>query len=188
MVATDFSEVMAQQAKANTVNCENVCVVTCDCRAIPFTDGIFSKVLIYGVVQYLSQAQVVQMLGEAQRVVWPGGRIMLGEIARARDVHLLSRIRDVWTHQGLWGVLCKMLDNLFERWLRVMGRWTHRFVRPKGPPITLHSEEVLLELVHQCGMCGWVWPQSDKLPWFHQTFDLLIENTPATEVKETLPC
>ena len=182
--ATDFSEVMTQKARSNTATCGNVHVVTCDCTAIPFKDGAFSKLVMYAVAQYLSQAQIGQMLGEAQRVIRPGGLIMLGEIPRARDMSLLNRIRDVWTHQGLRGVLRKTLDNLFERWLRITGRWTRQFVRPVGLSITLHSEEVLLGLVHQRNMRGWISRQGEKLPWFHQTFDLLIENTLAADATE----
>lgn len=175
IVATDFSEVMAQKARVNTAFCGNVLVVNGDATALPYKDSSFSKVVIYAVAQYLSHAQIDQMLEQTQRVVRPGGLIILGEIPRARDMGLFVRIRDVWTHQGLRGVLRKILDNLFERCLRVTGRWTGRFVRPKGPTITLYSVEVLLDMVHQHRMRGQVLRQSEKLPWFHQTFDLLIE-------------
>lgn len=185
VIAIDFSEVMAQKTKSNTAFCGNVRVVNCDAAALPFKDGFFSKVVMYAIAQYLSQAQISQMFAEAQRIIRPGGLIMLGEIPRARDVSLSNRIRDIWTYQGLRGVLRKILDNLLESWLRVAGRWTHRYVRPAELPITLHSAEALLELIHQRNMRGWVLPQGEKLPWFHQTFDMLVENVPAAEVKES---
>jgi len=184
IVATDFSEVMAQRARVNTAICGNVQVAVCDCTALPFKDGIFSKMVIYAVVQYLNQFQTGLMLGEAQRVIRLGGLIMLGEIPRTRNVDLLSRIRDVWTNQGVQGVLSKLLDKLYEHWLRFAGRLNHRFVRPKGPSITRHSEGALLELGHQRNMRCWVLPQHEELPWFHQTFDLLIENRPPAGMKE----
>jgi ubiquinone/menaquinone biosynthesis C-methylase UbiE len=182
--ATDFSKVMTQKARSNTAICGNVHVVTCDCAAPPFKDGTFSKVVMYAVAQYLSRAQIGQMLEEAQRIIRPGGLIMLGEIPRDRDVKLLVRVRDVWIHQGLPGVLYKVFDVLLDRWLRFTGRLTHQFVRPEEPPITLHSAEKLLGLVRQLNMRGWVLPQSEKLPWFHQTFDLLIEAVPASDMRE----
>lgn len=182
--ATDFSEVMAQKAKAQTATCGNVHIAICDCAALPFKDGAFSKVVVYALAQYLSQAQIDQTIGETQRIIRPGGLIMLGEIPRARDMDLLSRIRDVWTHQGLGSVLRKICDQLLEYWLWFTGRWTGRYVRPEEPPITLHSEQELMHLVHQRNMRGQILSQSEELPWFHQTFDLLIENVPPAGMKE----
>jgi len=183
LFATDFSEVMAHKAKSKTAACGNVNVVVCDSAALPFTDGTFSKVVMYAVAQYLNQAQISKMLGEAHRLAHPGGMIMLGEIPRAREASLLNRIRDVWAHEGLKGVWRKTTDNLWERWLRLTGKWTRRFVRPEGPPIILHSAKELLELARQYDMRGRELPQRKDLPWFHQTFDLLIENLPVAEAK-----
>jgi ubiquinone/menaquinone biosynthesis C-methylase UbiE len=185
IVATDFCEVMAWRTRSNTATCGNVLVVASDCTALPFKCGVFSKVVVYAVAQYLDEAQIGLMLGEAQRVVRPGGLIMLGEIPRSRDVDILSRVRDVWAHQGARGILSKLLDRLYERWLWFLGRVNQRFVRPEGPPITLHSVEALLGLVHQRNMRGWVLPQRKELPWFHQTIDLLIENRPPAGAKES---
>ena len=185
--ATDFSQIMAEKTRSNTATWENVHAVNCDGAALPFRDGIFPKVVVYAVAQYLSRNQIDQVLGEAHRVTQSGGLIMLGEIPRARDASLPNRVRDVWRHQGLRGVLRKILDLSFEFWLRVTGCLTHRFVRPESPPIVLHSEKELLDMVHQHGMCGQVLRQSEKLPWFHQTFDLLIENIPVADTREDAP-
>ncbi len=181
IVATDFSKIMAQKARNNRGIRENVDFVNCDSTSLPFKDGAFSKVLIYAVVQYLSHDQIKSMLGEARRLTRSGGLIMMGEIPRSRDTSLWNRIRDVWKHRGLRGILSKFFNHLLECWLRITGRWTHRFVRPEGPPEVLHSEGELLDLVHQCVMRGWVLPLGRKLPWFHQTFDLLVVNIPPGE-------
>jgi len=178
--AVDYSHIMARRARANTATCGSVHVMNCDATALPFKNAVFSKLVMYSVAQYLSPDQIDQALGEIKRVTQPGGMIMLGEIFRVRDVSLLNRIRDVWVHQGLWSIVRKTLNRSFKFWLRVTGRFTHRFVRPKKDlPIVLHPEEALLTMVHQHNMRGRVLPQSEKLPWFHQTFDLLIENAPA---------
>lgn len=181
LVATDFSEVMSHKTKSNTAAYENVDTVVCDSVALPFQDSAFSKVVMYAVAQYLSPFQIDQMLGEAHRVARTGGTIMMGEVPRARDTRLFNRIRDIWAHEGPKGVLRKALRNLLEIWLRLTGRWTHRFVRPGGPSITLHSDQELLELTQQHDMRGRVLSQRADLPWFHQTFDLMIENLPVTE-------
>jgi ubiquinone/menaquinone biosynthesis C-methylase UbiE len=175
LFATDFSQVMAQRAKSSITNFPNANIVMCDSSAIPFNNGSFTKILMYAVAQYLSVIQIDYMLREAYRLASHGGLILLGEIPRARDTRFTKRIRDVWLHEGVRGVTYKVLINLFEFWLRFTGRWTGRFIRPKNPPITLHSDQELLELVQRHNMRGRILPQSKELPWFHQTFDLLIE-------------
>jgi SAM-dependent methyltransferase len=173
--ATDFSPTMMRAARLNSVSRENIRLAACDSIAVPFRDGAFSKIIIYGVAQYLSQHQMQQMLQEAKRLVQPNGLIMLGEVVRARDVRLLRRIRDILVYQGVRGLWLKVSQNLRERWWRIFGRRDSSYVRPDGPPITLHSAEALLQMVQELGLRGWKLSQSEKLPWFHQTFDLLIE-------------
>lgn len=175
LFATDFSQIMVLKARSNTENCPNVKVVVCDSSAIPFVGGHFSKILMYAVAQYLSHDQIAGMIEQARRLAGPNGVILLGEIPRARDVSFTKRIGDVWLHEGIRGVIRKVLINGYEFWLRLTGKWTRRFVRPEGPPIFLHSPEELLEMVRQHNMRGHVLPQRKDLPWFHQTFDLLIE-------------
>ncbi|MDD5369336.1 MAG: class I SAM-dependent methyltransferase [Anaerolineaceae bacterium] len=175
LIATDFSRVMVCKARATTSTCANARIVACDSAAIPFKDGSFTKIFMYAVAQYLSLAQIDRILGQVQRLASPGGKILFGEIPRARDARFTKRIRDVWQHEGIGGVIRKALTNLQEFWLRLTGQWTHRFVRPEGPPIILHSAQELLELVQKHNMRAQVLPQSKELPWFHQTFDLLIE-------------
>ena len=184
--ATDFSEAMAKKTRSNAATWGNICAVNCDGIALPFRGGVFPKTVAYAVAQYLSRDQIDQVLGEAHRVTQPGGLIMLGEIPRARDASFSSRVRDVWVYQGLWGVLRKIFDLSFEFGLRITGCLTRRFVRPKGPPIVLHSEKELLDMVHRHGMRGQVLRQSEELPWFHQTFDLLIENVGVTDAREAV--
>lgn len=175
LFATDFSQVMARRAKSSIAIFPNANIVMCDSSAISFKNGFFTKILVYAVAQYLSVIQIDYMLGEAHRLASPGGLILLGEVPRARDTRFTKRIRDVWLHEGVGGVTHKVLFNLYEIWLRFTGRWTGRFIRPEGPPITLHSADELLELAQRHNMRGRVLPQAKELPWFHQTFDLLIE-------------
>jgi ubiquinone/menaquinone biosynthesis C-methylase UbiE len=107
--ATDFSLAMTQRARSGTARYGNVYVVNCDCTALPFRDGVFPKLVMYAVAQYLSSEQIDQGLREAHRVTQPGGLTMLGEIPRARDASCLARIRDVWMHEGLGGILRKVV-------------------------------------------------------------------------------
>jgi ubiquinone/menaquinone biosynthesis C-methylase UbiE len=173
--AIDFSYMMTHKTKATTLALGNVHTINCDSTSLPFKDKVFPKVVMYAVAQYLSRRQIEQVIEEMQRVTQPGGKIMLGEIPRARDASFLNRVRDVWKHQGLGGVIRKVHDLTLELALRVTGCFTQKFVRPKGPPIILHAESDLLDMVHRCGMRGQVLDQDERLPWFHQTFDLLIE-------------
>jgi ubiquinone/menaquinone biosynthesis C-methylase UbiE len=172
---TDFSSTMVRAAQPNIVYSDNIRLMACDSTAAPFRDGAFSKVVIYAVAQYLDQRQISQVLQEAQRLTQPGGLIMLGEVPRARDMRLIGRIRDILIYEGLRGLWGKISRNFRERWWRLTGRDDRSYVRPDGPPVTRHSAEALLQTVRGLGMRGWKLTQDERLPWFHQTFDLVIE-------------
>jgi ubiquinone/menaquinone biosynthesis C-methylase UbiE len=173
--ATDFSSGMAMKAQENIMNYKNIEVFVSDSNAIPLPSRSVSKAVIYAVAQYLETEQIERMIFEIERVLQIGGLALLGEVPKKRDMSLLRRIWAVGVHQGARGVIIRSLEKIYEGWLRISGHWTGQFIRPMGPPEILHSENEILEIANRRQMRGWILPQDTRLPWFHQTFDLVIE-------------
>ena len=63
--------------------------------ALPFDGGYFAAVTLLAVAEHLDPAALEQLLGEARRVLAPGGRLMLTTPAARADrlLHLLARVR-----------------------------------------------------------------------------------------------
>ncbi len=178
VIATDYSFNMTRVAKQNAAKLENVHIVTNTGMAIPFRNQTFSKVVLYSVTQYLSPGEFLAILRELKHVTQPGALILFGEIPRGRDETFLNRIKEVWKNEGLGGILKKVRHRLVEITLIWLGRYTNikKYVRPVSPATWHPYPEELIALVEQAGMSGQILAQIQDLPWFHQTFDLLVTN------------
>ncbi|MFD0392358.1 methyltransferase domain-containing protein [Streptomyces nogalater] len=103
-VGTDFSaEVLATLARTVEADPERFAPVSLQCREAAdfrgFDDDSFDLVLLNSVVQYFpSAAYLRQVIGEAVRVVRPGGHVFVGDV---RDLRLLEAFQlSVGIHQA----------------------------------------------------------------------------------------
>jgi len=103
-----------------------------DARKIDLPDGRFDQVLIFGLLHHLSDTEVRDVLGEARRLLVPGGRILAVE-----DIPAISRL-------NLIGHLIHNIEN--GEHIRPPEDY-RRLYKEKG---TIESEEVL-----QSGICDY---------------------------------
>jgi ubiquinone/menaquinone biosynthesis C-methylase UbiE len=106
--------------------------VTGDARAIPFPDGRFDQVLVFGLLHHLNDEDARAVLREACRLVGTGGRILLIE-----DIPAVSRL-------NLIGHLIHGIEN-------------GKFIRPVEQYRTLYSAFGRLESeeVMRSGICDY---------------------------------
>ena len=73
-VSPDLLEALARQGLPN------VTTLCSDVRDLDFADGVFSRILLYAGIQYLSESEVVRLLRNMQRWLKPEGLLFIGDI------------------------------------------------------------------------------------------------------------
>ncbi|MCL4813803.1 MAG: methyltransferase domain-containing protein [Vicinamibacteraceae bacterium] len=100
LVGVDVSPFFAHEAV------EQVDLVLGDLRRLPFPDGAFNKAWSLDVFEHLSEASLVEMLREANRILEPGGRLFVYTHVRrnsrlARGLRAINRLQAWLDRRGL---------------------------------------------------------------------------------------
>jgi ArsR family transcriptional regulator len=84
----DVSEKLVEAARVRLAGFANARVDVADLHALPFTDACFDQVLLLNVLPYLRTP--ARALGEAARVLRPGGRLALVTLAEHRHPEITA--------------------------------------------------------------------------------------------------
>ena len=72
-----FAGILRAKARAARDHAANAWFATCDAAALPFADGSFDKVAAIDFVEHLADPLLMRTLGEARRVLKPGGLLAI---------------------------------------------------------------------------------------------------------------
>ena len=73
----DYSSEAISIAKNVLKHSSNARIIKSDCTSIPFKDGFFDRILIGDLIEHLSSGKGVRLLKEADRVLKPGGKLLI---------------------------------------------------------------------------------------------------------------
>lgn len=73
----DYSNEAVLISKSVLKDCSNAKIIKADCSDIPFKDGFFDRILIGDLIEHLSHEKGARLLKEANRVLKPGGILLL---------------------------------------------------------------------------------------------------------------
>jgi ubiquinone/menaquinone biosynthesis C-methylase UbiE len=90
VIGSDFSDEMVKKARKNSKNSSNVHIQQCTIKALPYKSGVFDKILVNSVIQYLDgYDEVISVIDELDRITRTGGIILLSLIPSADSKNAL---------------------------------------------------------------------------------------------------
>lgn len=102
VVGLDYSVTAVDMASAlcHEYGTREVHLIVGDCSSIPLADAVFDAVLCADLVEHLYEAKFLTMLGEAHRVLKPGGQLMVYTPSPTHLFEKLRRFVPSKVHQG----------------------------------------------------------------------------------------
>lgn len=175
-VGLDFAWSMVKKARIRNAKTKNTFFLQASGTSLPFVEGYFNKILCHGVVLYLSNEEVQQLLKEIKRVARPSSLILICEFVDQEGVTdsqkngITERVLNVWQSAGWKGLLGKVILRVahFVNWAaeRLRVKWSEysgKYVQTVSPTrISNFTRSTVLGIAESQGLNGTIIEQGTE--------------------------